>query len=394
MQEHPKTNALENNIAQKPIKWPTITSEARPWTRWWWLGSAVDKQTITRLLETYREAGIGGVEITSIYGVKGQEDRNIEYLSPEWIEMVRHTIQEAKRLEMQVDLPPGSGWRMGGDFITDETSGAELKIEKSETGTFSLRSEPTTEPVKRPGPGGAGRAFNPFSRKSLQAVIDHFTPPFKDLDIRAQFHDSWEYMSDCCPELFEKFREKRGYDLQEHAAELAGEGDPENISRVRYDYRLTIAELALEDFIQPWTEWCHELGQQSRNQAHGSPGNLLDLYAAADIPETEVFRSITDMTPLISKFASSAAHVGGKKLVSSETGTWFKEHFNTSLGDMKQLVDNLFVSGINHHVYHGTCYSPADADWPGWLFYASAQLNPQNPIWRDFDALNAYIARC
>ena len=30
-------------------------------------------------------------------------------------------------------------------------------------------------------------------------------------------------------------------------------------------------------------------GFQARNQAHGAPGNLLDLYAAADIPETESF---------------------------------------------------------------------------------------------------------
>jgi hypothetical protein len=61
---------------------------------------------------------------------------------------------------------------------------------------------------------------------------------------------------------------------------------------------------------------------------------------------------------------------------------------------LKQLCDNLFVSGINHHVYHGTAYSPPDAAWPGWLFYASAQLNPQNSIWRDFPKLNAYVARC
>jgi hypothetical protein len=375
--------------------WLEITAENRPWTRWWWLGSAVDKETISRLMETYREAGLGGVEITSIYEVRGQEHRTIEYLSPEWLDMVKHTITEANRLGMKVDLPPGSGWRIGGSFVTDSIAAAKLCIEKSgATSGYTAESRPSGEMVKRAGPGGNGRAFNPFCRASLQTVIDHFTPSFKDLDLRAQFHDSWEYQSNSCPEFFDRFREKRGYDLKENLAELVGEGNTEFQARVKYDVQLTLAELALDDFIIPWTKWCHELGQVSRNQAHGSPGNLLDLYAAADIPETEVFRSVTPDTPLLSKFASSAAHVAGKSLVSSETGTWLNEHFHVSLADARRLVDNLFVSGINHHVYHGTAYSPRHAEWPGWLFYASTQFNPQNSIWRDFYKLNEYVTRC
>ena len=44
--------------------------------------------------------------------------------------------------------------------------------------------------------------------------------------------------------------------------------------------------------------------------------------------------------------------------------------------------------------YHGCCYSAVEAPWPGWCFYASSQMNPRNPIWRDTDALSAYITRC
>ena len=42
-------------------------------------------------------------------------------------------------------------------------------------------------------------------------------------------------------------------------------------------------------------------GMRTRNQAHGSPGNLLDIYAAADIPETEMFNK--DRDPLVAKFS-------------------------------------------------------------------------------------------
>ena len=34
----------------------------------------------------------------------------------------------------------------------------------------------------------------------------------------------------------------------------------------------------------------------------------------------------------------------------------------------------MFLCGINHVLFHGTCYSPADAEWPGWQFYASVEF--------------------
>ena len=92
--------------------------------------------------------------------------------------------------------------------------------------------------------------------------------------------------------------------------------------------------------------------------------------------------------------ASSAAHVTGKPLVASETCTWIRNHFRTSLAQAKPEVDQLFLNGINHVFFHGTCYSPKDAPWPGWLFYASFEYNPRNAIWRDAPLLNAYITRC
>jgi hypothetical protein len=373
--------------------WPKRTAENSPWIRWWWPGSAVDKKNITRLMEEYHRKGIGGVEVTSIYGIKGQEKRNIKYLSPEWLDMFKHTVFEARRLGMEVDTPPGSGWRIGGKFITDSVAAAKICIEKSGNG-YTVKIIPSDEKVKRAGKGGKGKTFNPFSRVSLKHVPDFYTPFFKGLGIRAQFHDSWEYESDVCKEFFDYFLRARGYDLKKHIDELTGDCDKKLHARVKYDYQITLSEMALNNFIIPWVRWCHKLGQLARNQAHGSPGNLLDLYAAADIPETEVFKNITSDTALLSKFASSASHVEGKILTSSETGTWLKEHFHVTLSDLKLLADNLFVSGINHLVYSGTAYSPSDARWPGWLFYASTQFNPQNTIWRDSKKLNRYVSRC
>ena len=83
-------NAAEQTSAISALEWPAVTQSAKPWARWWWLGSAVDKENLTRCLETYHAAGLGGVEITCIYGVQGQESRHIPYLSDQWIEVVGH----------------------------------------------------------------------------------------------------------------------------------------------------------------------------------------------------------------------------------------------------------------------------------------------------------------
>src|SRR5437773_1618436 len=71
-----------------PLAWPARTAQQQPWTRWWWLGSAVDRENLTRSLEEFKEAGIGGVEICPIYGAKGYEDKFIDFLSPKWMEML------------------------------------------------------------------------------------------------------------------------------------------------------------------------------------------------------------------------------------------------------------------------------------------------------------------
>ena len=97
--------------------------------------------------------------------------------------------------------------------------------------------------------------------------------------------------------------------------------------------------------------------------------------------------------PLIARFASSASHVAGHPLASCETFTWLREHFRAALSEMKPEADQMFLAGINHLIYHGCCYSPEDAQWPGWNFYASVEFNPRNTIWRDLPAMNAYIAR-
>jgi hypothetical protein len=439
-------NTLPLGAADDPFAWPPITAQQKPWAFNWWMGSAVDKTNLTKELERYAAAGLGGIHIIPIYGAKGFEDKYINYLSPQWMEMMGWAVSEAHRLGLGVDMTTGTGWCFGGPQVTDEDANASVVVKTYELGVgehiqekfkrdsiqalvafgpdgkaieltdkisaagevdfsppsgtwtvYAISQKPSGQKVKRAAPGGEGWMLNLIYPPAMDDFLKPYTTAFAKYDgpkPRAQYHDSYEYRSDWSPNFFAEFEKRRGYKLQtELPALFAGassNSDPDHANRVKCDYRQTVSELMAESLTK-WTDWSHEHGFLTRDQAHGSPGNWLDLYATADIPETEMFHS--DRNKLISKFASSAAHVTGKPLVSAETGTWLEEHFTEKLSDVKYLMDDMFLSGINHIFYHGCCYSPDEAGWPGWHFYASLEMNPRNSIWHDADAVNAYAAR-
>lgn len=455
-------------------EWPAANPEARPSTRWWWLGSAVDKTNLTYNLEEYAKAGIGGVEITPIYGVQGNDANDIPFLSPEWMQMLQYTQDEGKRLNIMIDMNTGTGWPYGGPSVSTEDaatkaifqeyilqSGEQLKepvepkedkqrsvatlsrlMAYSDKGqTLNLTSKvkngkldwiapqgkwklialfngKTFQMVKRAAPGGEGYVMNHLSAKAVDNYLQNFDKAFSINKVsypHTFFNDSYEvYGGDWTPELLDEFVKRRGYKLENYFPELLdttffNDQRPEKTVRIISDYRETISELLKENFTRRWTAWAHRNGSITRNQAHGSPGNLIDLYASVDIPECEGFglsefnidglrkdsltrHNDSDLSML--KYASSAAHISGKPFTSSETFTWLTEHFRTSLSQCKPDLDLLFISGVNHVFFHGTPYSPREAEWPGWLFYASVNMSPTNTIWRDAPAFFEYITRC
>ena len=446
--------------------------DAAPGTRWWWLGSAVDTANIRWNMEQYASHGIGAVEITPLYGVKGNSANNIDYLSPKWMEMLRYVQSQGKRLGIEVDMNNGTGWPFGGpetpigeaackEVVVDSVVNAsvlkagyaikvpakEVKYAKldfvmaypknvkkykggvievtsfvGEDGTLrwkapakgdwriiALYVSRTRQMVKRAAPGGAGYVIDHFDKNAVKHYLERFDKAFAATGTpwpRSMFNDSYEvYGADWTPTLPEEFAKRRGYSLKENVDKLV-DRDVKMVS----DYRETLSDMLLENFTDQWAAWAHSHGMTVRNQAHGSPANLIDVYAAVDIPEIEGFglsefgikglRVDPGMTKLndsdysMFKYAPSAAHITGKKLVSSETFTWLTEHFRTSLSQMKPDLDLMFCAGVNHMFFHGTCYSPKNDAWPGWRFYASVDMSPNNSIWRDAPSLMQYITRC
>src|SRR4051812_41201053 len=149
--------------------WPAITREQKPWTYWWWMGSAVDKTNITRELQRYHDAGLGGVHIIPIYGAKGWEDKYIPYLSPQWMEMLRHTVTEARRLDMGVDMTTGSGWCFGGPQIGANEGNASVVAK-----TYEIKEGGTLE--------------GKFDKKAVQALVG-FSEDGKSMELSDRIRD-------------------------------------------------------------------------------------------------------------------------------------------------------------------------------------------------------------
>jgi len=396
---------------QAPDSTLLASNTRKPWVRWWWPGSAVDRESLTRQMEEFARVGVGGVEITPIYGARGYESRYIEFLSPQFMAMLEHVGREGRRLGLGVDMATGTGWPFGGPWI-----GKEHALSKAVLRDGKLAGEPTGMVVKRAAPGGEGLVVNPFSPEAIRAYLARFDTAFAGFPtglVRGQFHDSFEYYdASWAPALPDVFREMHGYDIQQYAAELMGRKaiDADALGRIKGDYRDTLNTMH-QRYLAEWKRWSHEHGFIVRNQSHGAPANLLDLYGLVDIPETEVFGSTPfpipglrrdpaavrhdqDLPePLVTRMASSAAHVMGHPLASSETATWLRDHWKETLAYVKPEVDRIFLDGVNHVFYHGTVFSPRNVPWPGWLFYASTQFNPNNTWWDDFASLNAYVER-
>ena len=430
--------------------WPDVKNEAKAGARWWWLGSAVDKENLQWNLKQYADHGIGSLEITPLYGVQGNQANNIPYLSDKWMEMLRETQKYGKSLGIEIDMATGTGWPFGGPWVPLEESACrvifvEKDIVKGATPDFSLTGKDAVNSkldrivaydkngrmvdlqskdaakaiavyvkygvmkVKRAAPGGEGLVIDHFDKQAVANYLRHIEAAFERTGTpypRTFFNDSYEVSeATWTPTLFEEFEKRRGYKLEEHLPELIG-GDVKTVA----DYRETLSDLLLENFTQQWTAWAHSHGATTRNQAHGSPANLIDCYAAVDIPEIEGFglsefgikglrtdpgkTRKNDSDYSMFKYAPSAAHVCGKPYTSSETFTWLTEHFRTSLSQLKPDLDLMFCAGVNHMYFHGTCYSPKDDPWPGWKFYASIDMSPTNSIWRDAPYFMQYVERC
>ena len=121
-----ETNKLHQEFAHPP-------DDSRIMMRWWWFGPSATKEELKRELEQMKAAGIGGVEIATLYPLALDDPKsgfhNYNFVSDEHIENLKFAAEEARRLGLRVDVTLGSGWPFGGPHIPVTEAAGELRVE-------------------------------------------------------------------------------------------------------------------------------------------------------------------------------------------------------------------------------------------------------------------------
>ncbi|MDE3167207.1 MAG: glycoside hydrolase [Acidobacteriota bacterium] len=397
---------------------------ARMMVRWWWFGPAVTKAELEKEMRTMKQGGIGGFEVQPTYPLEldnpAKGFRNLPYMSPEFLEMVRFTGEKAREIGLRMDMTLGSGWPFGGPHITQALASPRLRVAADPTlrdgealiavfqkGKLVERPDPAAGPaqyfiasftrqmVKRAAAGAEGFVLDHYERAAIEQHFKSVGEPLLEALAKtpphAIFSDSLEvYGSDWAPDLLSEFQKRRGYDLKPLLPALAGDIGPDT-GAIRYDWGLTLSELCEDNYLKVITAWAKQHGTVFRSQTYGIPPVRLSSQRLVDLAEGEGAQWRHFST---TRWATSANHLYGRNVSSTETWTWLHSPvFRATPLDMKAEADLHFLQGVNQLVAHGWPYSPPEAGEPGWRFYASAVFNNHNPWWIVMPDITTYIQR-
>lgn len=423
-------------------------STEKPYAYWWWMGSAVDERGLEAYIDSLHQAGIGGATVIPIYGLNGDTNQ-VPYLSERWMQLFKHSVNYGRSKNFFIDLTLGTGWPYGGPRIPEHLRAKRLwykialgsyptlapnetliaKYTSLDSANFRLSNKeplenelglvvyhtPTYQQVKRAGLGGQGYVLDYFSKEAADYYLQRFDSAFSAHQIegvRAIYMDSYEvFAANYSDSLLKVFQQLHGYDPLPDLWMLVVRTLSVEKNQLWAKYRETASHMLRAGFGKAFQQWAHNRGMQFRIQAHGAPINIPDFYAMADIPETEAFGNKPEnikylkIDPdypadnfglpdrLCMKLASSAAHLTGKKLVASETGTWLSDHFKESFAALKPRVDELFCAGVNHIGLHGFTYQPIGEPFPGRRFYASSHFGPNGQLYPDLQDFSNYVTQ-
>ncbi|MCD6508500.1 hypothetical protein J7M22_18010 [Candidatus Poribacteria bacterium] len=207
--------------------------------------------------------------------------------------------------------------------------------------------------------------------------------------------------------LIERLR-PTGYSLEEMAIALFYDLGEEG-RMLREVYREEVAELYVDSFFRPYSEWCRAHNLKLTGHLLLEEGLYSNTIFQGDFPRDLSHFDIPGVDhlgigcegryggwgnlPLMStnvqggKLVSSIAHLYGKEAVLSES--FGVSGWRLSMADMKRIVDWQFSLGINFLCPHAFYYSLEGfrkTDSPPSQFY-------QVPYWRHYRAFADYVAR-
>ena len=421
-------------------------AEYRSAPLWVW-NDRVTKEQIEEQLADFRAHGIGGVFVHPRPGLI------TPYLSDEWLSLFRHAVDVGRSLGMKIWIYDENSYPSGfaGGHVPAQMPDAVrtgLRMSKAETLPEAFETTPLLvlrksasgfEDVtgqarvkgkaleggeyyvfdlvrQKPNPWYGGFTYVDLMRrdvteKFLDVTLNAYKRAFGDEFggvVPGVFQDEAEInpaggqnmtVVNYTPALFEKFKEKWGYDLKLHLPSLYdGTGD---WMRVRHNFYATLLDLLIENWAKPYYDYCTQNNliftghywEHDWPRPVANPDNLA-FCAYAHMPGVDILMN-DFQTDTHAQFGNaravkeirSAANQLGKARTMSET--FGAAGWDLTFFDQKRIADWEYALGVNfmnQHLSYVTIKGARKRDHPQSFSY-------HEPWWPAYKILGDYFGR-
>ncbi len=376
----------------------------------WMLNDRLEAEQLRRQLAGIRQAGWGAVITRTFDGLM------TPYLSEEWMSLLRVMVDGARQEGLGVWFQ--AGYMTGGvphlppehrHYVVaarephEEMPGDARQIGRDERFVYYEQRLSYFLDLINP------QAVTSYLRQAYdEPYLPRFAGDFGD-SIQAIWVDEPRFRPPLLPwaeRLHQRFRERWGYELRDHAAALfrrVGE-----FRKVRHHYWRTVTELFIEGYFEPVQRWCEEhgvwfaghlMGEDTLTAQSGHTAACMPLYPYMHVPGIDHLTASLNWSHglteragslpfiLTPKQCSSAAHQAGRRRVLAEMFGVSTE--GLTFADRKHIGDWFAALGINDPCMHGTFYSLRGRR----KRYYVPHLSYQQPWWSHSRLITDYAAR-
>ena len=380
-------------------------SKYRPVPFWSWNAELNTEETKWQINEMSR-IGMGGFFMHARGGL------TTEYLGKDWMDNVKASVDEAKKLDMHAWGYDENGWPSG--FGSDAVNGlgieyqqkylrmeivdeekstdrtiTNLKLDDGKTAHFYYDVNPFYVDTL------SGKVTEEFIKSTHEKYKAELGDSFKDM--RGFFTDEPQVSRAGIPWSFildEEYNKAYGESLLPHLYELFVDGGDEGrVTRFRF-WKL-VTHLFSENFMGKVYKWCNENGteltghmvlEEGLTDAIESNGAIMPNYEYMHIPGVDKLRLELNRYLMPSQVTSVCAQLGKKQIL---TESFAMCGWDVSFEELKHVYEWQMVKGVNLLCQHLSPYSLEGLrkrDYPAGHFF-------QNPWWNDYKDFNDFASR-
>ncbi len=375
----------------------------RPIPFWSW-NEKLEVEETKKQINDMNNAGLGGFFMHARGGLQ------TEYLSDEWFENIRASLEEGEKLDMLAFGYDENGWPSG--FGNGAVNGLGLKYQQKylrceitdapQNGEFTLSNiilngknyhcyfdvNPFYVDTLNP------KVISEFLKSTHEKYRDTLKDNFKKM--KGFFTDEPQASRNGIPWSFNleaEYERIYGESIREHLPKLFCRID--GYEEFRFKYWQLVRDLFTDSFMGTIGKWCRKNGSLLTGHAVLEEDYYEHILANGCCMPSYEFMDIPGMDHLCRGMPSiqtemqltSVANQLGKKQILSET--FAACGWNVSFEDMRRLYEHQMVHGVNLLCQHLEAYSLRGIrkrDYPASLFR-------HQPWWKDYKVFNDMVSR-